>query len=289
MTTLRTPWQHIQHYIWLVYGVVCLFAAIVFWAITDTDSLVEVEKSAETESELQIQPEKVAATNLLGALQDEVRPLEMMTRTVTTENYEPEFRGSKFVSENKNATTIELFRTTKNDIIQSFLKKQTDRQNFFYLRLSGEDQIEQYVLVYGLYKNSNEAKRILQQLPFQFPKSVLPQVVEMKNYLPLVNDMGAEEMGTNHKLYAVQLKSAPLPRVDESLLSFPTPKAQSQANQSVDHKAATTSTTVTRRDEQGNIVDVQQSRSSVETAPKNTMPNAEPNKIPEKEINDPFN
>jgi hypothetical protein len=91
MATLRTQWQRIQNYIWLVCGLVCLFAALIFWAITDSDALVEVEKSAETESELQIQPEKVAATSLLGALQEEVRPLEMTTRVVNTGSYDNMF------------------------------------------------------------------------------------------------------------------------------------------------------------------------------------------------------
>ncbi|MEJ2899936.1 hypothetical protein [Acinetobacter sp. NS-4] len=281
MATLRTQWQRIQNYIWLVCGVVCLFAALVFWAITDSDALVEVEKSAETESELQIQPEKVAATNLLGALQDEVRPLEMTTRVVTTGSYEPEFRGSKFINDNKNASTIELFRTTKDDVIRSFLKKQSDRKNFFYIRLSGENQIEQYVLLYGVYRNKDEAQRMLEQLPLQFPKTVQPKVQDIENYVPLVNDMGADEMGTNNKLYAVNLKSAPLPKVDESILAIVKPKSNEPAT---DAKTATTTTTVTRRDEQGNVVDVQQSHSAVESAPKQGG-----NKVPEKEINDPFN
>ena len=54
MTTRPTPWQRIQSYIWLVCGVGCLLAALIFWAITDTDALVEIEKSAETEVDLQI-------------------------------------------------------------------------------------------------------------------------------------------------------------------------------------------------------------------------------------------
>lgn len=281
MATLRTQWQRIQNYIWLVCGLVCLFAALIFWAITDSDALVEVEKSAETESELQIQPEKVAATSLLGALQEEVRPLEMTTRVVNTGSYEPEFRGSKFISDNKNATTIELFRASKDDVIRSFLKKQSDRKNFFYIRLSGENQIEQYVLLYGIYRNSDQAKQALQQLPLQFPKSIQPQVYDIKDYAALVNDMGADEMGSNSKLYAVNLKSAPLPRIDESLLVIPKPKPTVPV---VDPKAATTTTTVTRRDEEGNVVDVQQSHSSVEPAPKRNG-----NKAAETEISDPFN
>lgn len=286
MATLRTQWQRIQNYIWLACGLLCLLAALIFWAITDNDALVEVEKSAETESELQIQPEKVAATNLLGALQEEVRPLEMTTRVVNTGSYEPEFRGSKFINDNKNATTIELFRATKNDVIRSFLKKQSDRSNFFYIRLSGENEIEQYVLLYGVYKNSDAAKQTLQQLPFQFPKSIQPQIQNIKDYSALVNDMGAEEMGSNSKLYAINLKAAPLPRIDESLLTLPKPKP---ALVPVNPQTATTNTTVTRRDEQGNVVDVEQSHSSVEATPKAKVQNNSGNKIPEKEISDPFN
>ena len=281
MANFRTQWQRIQNYIWLVCGMVCLFAALIFWAITDSDALVEVEKSAETESELQIQPEKVAATSLLGALQEEVRPLQMTTRVVTTGSYEPEFRGSKFINENKNASTIELFRVTKDDVIRSFLKKQANRNNFFYIRLSGENQIEQYVLLYGIYRNKDEAQRVLEQLPLQFPKTVQPKVQDIENYVSLVNDMGADEMGSNHKLYAVNLKSVPLPKVDESLLVLPKPKP---AAAETDPKNATTTTTVTRRDEQGNVVDIQQSHSGADIAPKQGG-----NKISEKEINDPFN
>ena len=281
MATFRTQWQRIQNYIWLVCGMVCLFAALIFWAITDSDALVEVEKSAETESELQIQPEKVAATSLLGALQEEVRPLQMTTRVVTTGSYEPEFRGSKFINDNKNASTIELFRTTKDDVIRSFLKKQANRNNFFYIRLSGENQIEQYVLFYGIYRNKDEAQRVLEQLPLQFPKTVQPKVQDIENYVSLVNDMGADEMGSNYKLYAVNLKSVPLPKVDESLLVLPKPKP---AAAETDPKNATTTTTVTRRDEQGNVVDIQQSHSGADIAPKQGG-----NKISEKEINDPFN
>lgn len=282
MTTIRTQWQRIQNYIWLVCGLVCLFAALVFWAITDSGALVEIEKSAETESELQIQPEKVAATNLLGALQDEVRPLEMTTRVVVTARGEPEFRGSKFINENKGASTIELFRVTKEDIIESFLKKQSDRKNYFYIRLSGENQIEQYVLFYGIYKNDAEAKQSLQQLPVKFPKTIQPKVQDIKDYVPFVNDMGSEETTTNQKIYAVNLKPAALPRLNEELVSTPKPIVP------VNNKPATTRTTVTRRDPQGQVVDVQQSHTTVESAPKAPVPNQMKNPA-EKEINDPFN
>lgn len=42
----------IQQYVWLVFGGACLFGALVFWAVTDTKELIEVDKQPETEVEL---------------------------------------------------------------------------------------------------------------------------------------------------------------------------------------------------------------------------------------------
>ena len=76
MAVSRSIWQNIQQYSWLVFALVCLIAALVFWAITDNKALVEIERPAKTEAQVQIQPEKVAATAHLGAFSDEVKPLD---------------------------------------------------------------------------------------------------------------------------------------------------------------------------------------------------------------------
>ena len=62
MAVSRSIWQNIQQYSWLVLALACLIAALVFWAVTDRDALVEVEQPSKTETSVQIQPEKVAAT-----------------------------------------------------------------------------------------------------------------------------------------------------------------------------------------------------------------------------------
>lgn len=211
----------------------------------------------------------------------------MTTRMVNTGSYEAEFRGSKFINDNKNAFTLELFRVSKVDIIRSFLKKQDQRKNFFYIRLNDADQVEQYALIYGIYKNNAAAQQALQQLDLKLPKSIQPKIQAMKDYTALVNDMGAEEMRTNQPLYAVNLKVAALPRLDESLLTAAKPAISSPPT-AINPKTATTNTTVTRRDPQGNIVDVQQSRSNVDSAPK-PAPAKSPTKPAETEISDPFN
>ncbi|OTG81424.1 hypothetical protein B9T33_07095 [Acinetobacter sp. ANC 5054] len=279
MAARQSQWQKIHHYVWLVGGAVCLFAALVFWAITDSKELIEVEKKAETEVDLQIQPEKVAAMSHLGALTEEVRPLEMTTRVVATAQHEPEFRGTKFINEASKQYAIELFRVSEEDILKSFLRKQPTRNKFIYLRLSGEDHPEQYVILTGPYKSENDAKTALAGFDLKLPASIKPVVVELKQYQAYVNDLGSDEMSSNQKMYVVKLKSVPLPKVDE---------AQIAARKAEERQAATstptqtTNTTVTRRDASGNVVDVQKSQSSVDA------PRQKPAPV-EQEVTDPFN
>ncbi|BFM36514.1 MULTISPECIES: hypothetical protein [Acinetobacter] len=281
MTALRTHWQKIQQSIWLLGAVLCLLAALIFWAMTDREELVEIEKQPESEIELQIQPEKVAATTYLGGLQEEVRPLELTTRLTASGLHEAEYRGTKFIQEQKNNSTIELFRVNDENIIKSFIKKQTDRSKLFYIRLSGEGQAEQYVMLYGSFGNKREAAQTLTALPFKFPETIQPVVVQFADYRPYVNDLGADEMGLSTKLYAVNLRPAAVPKIDESVLARP-PATTTTAptTQAVAPQNSTTSTTITRRDQEGNVVDVQKSQSG--TAP--VQPDA-----PEPEVRDPFN
>ncbi|WPC31890.1 hypothetical protein [Acinetobacter towneri] len=281
MTALRTHWQKIQQSIWLLGAVLCLLAALIFWAVTDREELVEIEKQPESEIELQIQPEKVAATTYLGGLQEEVRPLELTTRLTASGLHEAEFRGTKFIQEQKNNSTIELFRVNDENIIKSFIKKQTDRSKLFYIRLSGEGQAEQYVMLYGSFGNKRDAAQTLTALPFKFPETIQPVVVQFADYRPYVNDLGADEMGLSTKLYAVNLRPAAVPKIDESALARP-PATTTTAptTQAVAPQNSTTSTTITRRDQEGNVVDVQKSQSG--TAP------VQPD-VPEPEVRDPFN
>ncbi|WP_180041094.1 MULTISPECIES: hypothetical protein [Acinetobacter] len=290
MTALHTPWQKVQHYFWLVCGVCCLFAALIFWAITDSDAVIEVEKKPETKVQLQIQPEKVATMTHLGALFDEVKPLDLNTRTIVNATHEPEFRGTKFVNEAKKQHAIELFRVSNEAILKSFLKKQPDRKYFIYLRISGENQPEQYVLLYGQYKTAAEANQALSTLNLNLPASVKPEVVPIQQYVSLVNNLGSEELASNQKLYEIRLKNVPLPKVDESVRL----RQQTQAEVKPRSSDATTSTTIVRRDAAGNVLDVQKSESAVEGAPQpqnnNNRPNQGGNSRPQNnEISDPFN
>jgi len=266
MTVSRTLWQNVQQYIWLVGGIACLFLAFIFWVITDSKKLVEVEKSADSEAPVQIQPEKVATTPNLGALADEVRPLDLTTRTVAASGeHEPEFRGTKFINENKKQWTLELFRASDEDIIKNFLKNRTDRNKFIYFRLSGEQQAEQYVLVYGIYKRSEDAVQQLTQINLHLPESVKPQPQQFSSYASLVNDLGADEMkGGNNQLYEVRLRPAALPTIDESLLMSGATSSTINSQPKAPTTNSATKTTIVRRDAQGNVVDVQQSNSNID-------------------------
>lgn len=291
MAAFGTPWQKIQHYFWLVCGICCLFAALVFWAITDSDAVIEVEKKPESEIQLQIQPEKVATMTHLGALVDEVKPLDLSTRTIVNAHHEPEFRGTKFVNEAKNQYAIELFRVGNEAILKSFLKKQSDRKPFVYLRISGENQPEQYVLLYGQYRTAAEAKQAQASLNLSLPASVKPEPVQIQQYVSLVNSLGSDELASNQKIYEVRLKNVALPKVDESVrVRQPAPTVSEPRSSG----AATTSTTIVRRDPAGNVVDVQKSQSAVQGVPQpqnnNNRPSqGNPARPQNNEINDPFN
>jgi len=239
--------------------------------MTDSKKLVEVEKSADSDAPVQIQPEKVATTANLGALADEVRPLDLTTRTVASGQHEAEFRGTKFINENKKQWTLELFRASDEDIVKNFLKNRSDRNKFIYFRLSGDKQSEQYVLTYGVFKRSEDAIQQLTQLNLDLPESIKPQPQQFSTYLPLVNDLGADEMkGGISQTYEVRLRPAALPKIDESLLMgagvngaiSTQPKVTAPATNS------TTRTTIIRRDAEGNVVDVHQSNSAADPAKK---------------------
>ncbi|MFA2971308.1 hypothetical protein KWE21_11875 [Acinetobacter pittii] len=271
MTVSRTLWQNVQQYIWLVGGIVCLFLAFIFWVMTDSKKLVEVEKAADSDAPVQIQPEKVATTANLGALADEVRPLDLTTRTVASGQHEAEFRGTKFINENKKQWTLELFRASDEDIIKNFLKNRPERNKFIYFRLSGDKQSEQYVLTYGVFKRSEDAIQQLTQLNLDLPESIKPQPQQFSTYAPLVNDLGADEMkGGMSQTYEVRLRPAALPKIDESLLigTGVSGAANTQPKVAAPATNSTTRTTIIRRDAEGNVVDVHQSNSAVDVLKK---------------------
>lgn len=271
MTVSRTLWQNVQQYIWLVGGIVCLFLAFIFWVMTDSKKLVEVEKAADSDAPVQIQPEKVATTANLGALADEVRPLDLTTRTVASGQHEAEFRGTKFINENKKQWTLELFRASDEDIIKNFLKNRPERNKFIYFRLSGDKQSEQYVLTYGVFKRSEDAIQQLTQLNLDLPESIKPQPQQFSTYAPLVNDLGADEMkGGMSQTYEVRLRPAALPKIDESLLigTGVSGAANTQPKVAAPATNSTTRTTIIRRDAEGNVVDVHQSNSAVDVSKK---------------------
>ncbi|MBP6353888.1 MAG: hypothetical protein KA331_08865 [Acinetobacter sp.] len=285
MAVSRSIWQHIQHYSWVVFAIICLIAALIFWAVSESDDVVEVKQTAKTETQVQIQPEKVAVTTHLGALVKEVNPLDLSARVVVANEHAAEFRGTKFIKENQRQWTMEIFRSSEEAIIKNFLASRADRAQFIYFRLSGQDQLEQYVLVYGAFANAELAKRQFAQLNLQLPQSIQPQPHLLSSYAEFINDLGSDELkSSTSPLYAIQLKPAALPKVDETLVRDSSPRASSvgRENSTVIDSASTVKTTVTQRDAQGNVVNVEQSHSNAEKLKENSNNSSAV-------VSDPFN
>lgn len=282
-TAKKSQWQNFQQNIWLIFAALSLLAALIFWLMIDDKELLIHSKKTE-EIPVVIQPEKVAATTNLGGLTEQVRPLQLTTRMVASGDHLAEFRGTKFINDNAKNYTIEVFRSSNEDIIKSFLLKQSNRKDLIYFRLSGEGQAEQYVLALGTFKSEHEAQQQLQNSPLQLPDSVQPKVVRLNKFEDLVNDLGAEELQGNQKIYAVKLRPAALPTIDESLLARPSTNPNTVATKT------TTNTTITVKDAQGQVVDVKRSQSSVDAVkPRESTPSVPQQKAADNQINDPFN
>jgi len=197
-----------------------------------------------------------------------------------------EFRGTKFINENQRQWTVEIFRSSDEAIVKNFLLNRADRKKFVYFRLSGEDQVEQYVLAYGMFSSAEDATRQFAQLNLALPASVQPKATQLSSYAALVNDLGSDEMkSATNQLYAVQLRPAALPRVDESLL-IGSSTSQSTAVRTAE--PSTVKTTVTQRDAQGNVVNVKQSQSALKP-PTNVEKIKENSDASKREVSDPFN
>ncbi|RSE33723.1 hypothetical protein [Acinetobacter junii] len=291
MAVSRSIWQNIQQYSWLFFSIACLVAALIFWAVTDRDALVEVDHPSKNEAQVEIKSEKVTATTNLGALTNEVKPLDLTTRVVVSNEHAPEFRGTKFISENQRQWVVEIFRSSDEAIVKNFLLNRADRNKFSYFRLSGDQQVEQYVLAYGLFPNAEEAKRQFSQLNLVLPKSIHPTIQQVSTYTSYVNDLGSDELkSASNQLFEVRLKPAALPKIDETLLSGQQVKGSSNTalSQSV-NTSTTVTTTVTQRDAQGNVVNVRQSQSNQQnnsSTPEKIRENSDSSR---REVTDPFN
>lgn len=221
MTAIRTYKQRMQNILWAVSGLLCLAVAFMSWAASQENKRVEANKDFETDLELHIQPEKVATAQHVGAFLSEVRPLERNQRVVVTGKHGPQFRGTRFLEDHKKKYVIELFRVVEEDVISNFLKRQTqinEINNLVYLRLSADDQPEQYVVIYGQYVDENQAKTALANLGLNLPTSIQPKIVALYDYRPYVNDLGSEEMVSMRKLYEVRLNPVALPRLDNVMM-----------------------------------------------------------------------
>ncbi|MHA3092522.1 hypothetical protein [Acinetobacter brisouii] len=244
----------------LIGGGVCLVVAGACLFLINTQPLKQASTTpVEEDIQPQFQAEKLSTIPNLGVMVNEVRPLQQTTRVVASGQHSAEFRGTRFLQENLNNNSLELFITSKEEIILDFLDKRADRNKFMYLRLAAEHQPERYVLLYGVYTGEADAEQQLQSLNLGLPKSIHPKIVQFKDYTDLVNDMGAEEL-SNQKLYSIELKPAviPPPAIVPKTSSASVVAPVSHALQ----------TTITRHDRDGNVVSVTQSAGLEASVPR---------------------
>ena len=270
---LQLIWQKIQQWSWLVLALTCWFFAMAFWAATTkTDDVVVLNEKKPAETQQQLQPETISATTDLGMLHDQVHPLNVAQRVITSGQHEAEFRGSKFMKDNQNNWTIELFRVTNEDVIKSFLRAQSNRSNYYYFRLTRPQQTDSYILIYGVYAGQYETESQLKQLQKNWPMQLKPTVQPLQRYLSQVNDLGSDELQSKLQLNLIKLSPVAIPQEINTLEPIP-------ASSVLPEHPIATDTTVVQRDIKGNVVGVEQSKTRVlepNLKPSNSIEVAKP-------------
>lgn len=246
----------VKYRLLFVTGILCLIAACIFNLMTK--AIEKKEATAEEDIHPQFQSEQVAAVPSLGVLTEQVRPLQQTTRVVTTGVHAPEFRGTKYVESVKKNYSIELLQVSKENILKDFLAQRNDRQQFVYLRLSSVNQPERYVLLYGVYRTAREAQAMLARLQLNLPASIKPKVMAFEQYAKEVNDLGTDEFSSGQPVYDVKLSNAPVPR---AALPNPVQNSTDVFNQEEPKQPVTTQIVVTQKDQKGQVVHVEQSKS----------------------------
>ena len=244
-------WQDVKQAIWLSLGVACLVLIFIFWIMQSkerqTKELTPIEVKNEQE-QIVTQQQSVLLDKKIGTFQEEVPPIDLLKRNALAGDHEPEFRGSAFIAENKNVWTLQLLKVAEEDVIRSYLDGREDRSQFHYFRLDDQKQNNvQYVLTYGVFKNTQAAIEEAQKVSFGLPKSVKVLPEKFNAYADMVNDLGSDENNSTTKLQSILLTRAAVPKVREVA-----PQATAESTVARQSLGGTT-TTIQRTDESGEV------------------------------------
>ena len=203
--------------LWLVLGGTSAVTAVIFLSMLSHQAKLHPKKTAVEQAEqpnAHVTVEKVAATNDVGAFTKEVPAIALTksTASVAIGSHEPEFRGSKFIEDNKNKWTLQIFQVRDEDIISSYLDKRDDRKQFNYLRLNDSKNPEQFVLLYGTYPDAQTALQQASRLNFGLPNSIKVTAQKISSYRALVNDLGSDEANSALTLRTVVLNKVAIPK-----------------------------------------------------------------------------
>lgn len=254
---LHKIWQKIQLWMWLVLALTSWFFAMAFWAVSSkTEDVIILAPAPKSETQQQLQPQSLAASNDLGMLKQQVTPLKLSERFLASSEHEAEFRGTKFIKDNINAYTIELFRVTNEAVVVNFLKSKQNRDLYYYFRLTRPQQNDSFVVVYGVYASETEANNVRTAMHQGIKIAYKAQVRPFKQYESEVNDLGSDELNAKIKLDSVRLIPV---AVAPSII----PPLSISSEFADPNGTVTTKTTVTQFDAKGNVVAVEQNKTRV--------------------------
>lgn len=242
MTTRSAYWQTAKNVIWLSFGLGCVLASFIFWILQLAPRGVEeiVDNPSAQETARPVKNEKVTISDSLGSFTKLVAPIELSQRSVEPTVHDREFRGAKYVAEHQKKWTLQLMKISEEEIVKAYLTKRSDRNQFNYLRLQDGKNPDYYVLIYGVYDSEQQALENAQRVNFNLPTSIEVVAAPFANYLPLVNDMGSDELMTSSKLRDVNLTRTYTPPPAAVVKPQPAPPVAVENTQLPQNNAAAT-------------------------------------------------
>lgn len=251
MAATQNIWLTVKNVTWLILALGCFLILFIGWVLQfkapTVQELTPIEKNIQMTTRL-VQAETVANTQLLGSFTSEVPQINLSKRIIASGVHGPEFRGTKFVTEYQKMWTLQIMQVSEEDIIRAYLDKRTDRDKFYYIRITKKDQPEQFVLMYGVFKTVEQTLAKTQTIKFSLPDSVKTMPEKISSYVNDVNDLGSEEVGKNQELRSVVLRKAAIPKYQ--------PAVAKPKNETLEKMAGTT-ITVQRSDQNGEIKSTQ--------------------------------
>lgn len=169
---------------WLIAAAVSAVLWLIVWLVSTTPAILQDKQAEKVQSAELVLSAKISDLN---ELEKEVRPMDNSVLVRDLRSYPPEFKDKNYFNGISNHYAIQLMDVVENEVIVDYLNGRNDRDKFAYFRYTNGNDQQRYVLTYGKFANSAEAKANLSQTNFGLPESITPKTAKVADFLSIID------------------------------------------------------------------------------------------------------